>query len=320
MVSIINSQRSPFSKAINADDLIFFSPALTKKETRLYHFCKIFSEHIRSHAGSPINMTTWFRNITFDIMGDLGFGKSFALSHDLDSVAKEHSVITSLQQAFRVIGLMTPIVWMIGLIVPLALVLPWATERWSKAMTWTATLCDERVQKVSQEIGADGKAGNDDDSNDKSTSSTASTAIFSRFILAANHDGRVSSLERLTLYGDTLVITIGGSDTTSGVLTMLFYELAAHVDVQNQLREEIASADISFDEPVSPEMLNRIAQRKIPYLDACINETMRMHPVVPTGGIRQTVDKGFYLDEEWIPPDTVLVTPRWSIMRREWCS
>jgi cytochrome P450 family 628 len=265
-------------------------------------------------------MTTWFRNVTFDIMGDLGFGQSFALSHDLDSVNKTHFAITSLQQGFRLIGLLTPIPWMMCLIVPLALLLPWATQRWTKAITWTAELCDERVEKVSQAIDADEKTGSDDNSDDKNISSTTSSAIFSRIIRSANQDGGISLLERFSLYGDTMAMIIAGSDTTSGVLTMLFYELAAHVDIQNQLREEIAAADISFDEPVTPDMLNRITQRKIPYLDACINEAMRLHPVLPTGGIRQTVDKGFYLDEEWIPPDTILVTPRWSIMRREWCS
>ncbi|OTB17918.1 hypothetical protein K445DRAFT_9769 [Daldinia sp. EC12] len=58
-----------------------------------------------------------------------------------------------------------------------------------------------------------------------------------------------------------------------------------------------------------------LALERLPLLDACINEALRLYPVVPTGGIRQTTDRGIMIDGKWIPPYTVIVAPRWSIGR-----
>jgi cytochrome P450 len=55
----------------------------------------------------------------------------------------------------------------------------------------------------------------------------------------------------------------------------------------------------------------------LPYLNAILNESLRLHPVLPTAGIRQTATEGVMVAGTYIPPYTTIVTPRYSIARRK---
>ena len=61
-----------------------------------------------------------------------------------------------------------------------------------------------------------------------------------------------------------------GHDTTSSALSRILHNLAVHSDVQEKLRQEIASSgilqgDVSFDDLMA-----------LPYLDAVCKETLRV--------------------------------------------
>jgi tryprostatin B 6-hydroxylase len=257
-------------------------------------------------------MTTWLRNIIFDLMGDLAFSKSFSFTDDLASIKKQHNATTVLGEGFAMLRLFTPIPWITGPCVTLAYMFPFVTSKWNRALTWTSDICDEKLEEAARQS----KAG-------FTAAAEGRNDVFSRFIRSASLDGDSASLDRMSLYGDALTVTVAGSDTTAEVLTMLLYELASQAEVQEQLRKEIAISGFALpgsDEKIvnNPEMLSNLALlQKIPFLDACINEAMRLYPAVPTGSMRQTVDKGFRLGDKWIPPNTVLVTPRWTMGRRK---
>jgi len=55
----------------------------------------------------------------------------------------------------------------------------------------------------------------------------------------------------------------------------------------------------------------------LPLLDAIIQETLRMHPPVPSGLPRDTPREGMYIDGVFIPPDTHVSCPTWTIQRDE---
>ncbi|GJE84229.1 cytochrome P450 [Phanerochaete sordida] len=77
------------------------------------------------------------------------------------------------------------------------------------------------------------------------------------------------------LHDEILNIFLAGRDTTAGTLTFVIYFLSQHPDVLRRLRQEILDT-------VGPE--NRPSYddiKKMKYLRAVLNETMRLYPSVP---------------------------------------
>ena len=52
------------------------------------------------------------------------------------------------------------------------------------------------------------------------------------------------------------------------------------------------------------------------FLNACIEETLRLYPVLPSAGARQTKERGITVAGHYIPPYTTVIAPRYSIGRR----
>ena len=101
-------------------------------------------------------------------------------------------------------------------------------------------------------------------------------------------------------------------------LTTLCYELAQRPSLQDRLRQEIAEAGLGKIREAGQgfkEIKDTTTLAELPLLNATITEVLRLYPQLPTAGIRQTVDKGVMIAGRWIPPQTVIVAPRWSIAR-----
>lgn len=62
---------------------------------------------------------------------------------------------------------------------------------------------------------------------------------------------------------------------------------------------------------------NRTDLQRCDYLTAVINETLRLHPPVPTGGYRQSPPDGITIAGTYIPGGVTIVAPRYSLARLE---
>lgn len=82
------------------------------------------------------------------------------------------------------------------------------------------------------------------------------------------------------------------------------YYLATHPAVYAKLQKEVDEAYGVHD----------IAQ-PLPYLEAVINETLRLKPVVPSGQMRVTPPEGLFIDEVFIPGNTIVVVPQYLLQR-----
>lgn len=106
--------------------------------------------------------------------------------------------------------------------------------------------------EVEEEIGGDGSAG-------------GKTEFFGK------------KLRQDEIVGQCLIMYIAGLETTSSALQFLFYLLAKHEDVQNKLIKEI---DDMFKESNkdNDSSLGFEDVQKLPYLQAVIQESLRMYP------------------------------------------
>ncbi|KAI8650453.1 hypothetical protein NCS57_01379100 [Fusarium keratoplasticum] len=115
----------------------------------------------------------------------------------------------------------------------------------------------------------------------------------------------------LNLHGDAHLIVVAGSDTTAVTITSLFYELSQRLDICSQLQEEI-------DEYKKEHKKSDYASLShLKLLQACIDETLRLHPVVPSGLQRMTPPEGLQIGDTFIPGDTIVQVPSYTLQRDE---
>lgn len=73
------------------------------------------------------------------------------------------------------------------------------------------------------------------------------------------------------------------------------------------MREELNSIDIR----------DYHALQHLKQLNACINETLRLNPAVPSAGLRNPPKGGMTVDGTFIPEGTTICTPQYSLFRGE---
>lgn len=97
------------------------------------------------------------------------------------------------------------------------------------------------------------------------------------------------------------------SDTTAPSLTLLFYFLARYPEHVERIYAEIQTVNI--EDPT--------ALAALPHLTGTINEAMRLLPAVLTFSSRVTPPEGLVIDGTYIPGNTKICAPRYTIGRRE---
>jgi cytochrome P450 len=91
------------------------------------------------------------------------------------------------------------------------------------------------------------------------------------------------------------------------VLIGLFSELARKPECAEDIYEELQDVDIN----------NTKILAKLPCLNAAITEALRLYPILPTGGSRKTGKNGLMIGNVFIPPETIVIGPRFTIQRRK---
>jgi len=86
---------------------------------------------------------------------------------------------------------------------------------------------------------------------------------------------------------DGILAIVAGSDTAAIALSQVFYFLIRNPRCMKRLSEEIDSKYPGATDPT----LDFATQAEMPYLNACINEAMRLYPAV-LSGLQRTADSG----------------------------
>ena len=122
--------------------------------------------------------------------------------------------------------------------------------------------------------------------------------MLDRFIQTRDTDPDVVDQDRLFSY--TMINVAAGSDTTAITLRSVLYYILRHPNSHGRLRKEISSSSLQV--PVSWN-----ATQSLPYLDAVIRESMRLHPAVGLP-LERVVDKrGLELPNGLsLPPGTIV--------------
>jgi cytochrome P450 len=110
------------------------------------------------------------------------------------------------------------------------------------------------------------------------------------------------------LWGESNLLIIAGSDTTSTALASAFFYLVHNPGTLDKLSQEIMSTFSDVEDIISGPTLSSCH-----YLRAVIDEAMRLSP--PVGGIlpREVLAGGLDIDGVFIPEGSVVGTPHYAL-------
>lgn len=114
----------------------------------------------------------------------------------------------------------------------------------------------------------------------------------------------------------TTSIALAGSDTTAISLSAVFYHLLRNPGALEKLRREVEEA-VESGVIADAEVFSWADAQKLPYLDACIKETFRIHPAISLNLERVTPPEGIDIEGEYIPGGTVVSCNPWVLQRRK---
>ncbi|KAI1878404.1 uncharacterized protein JN550_000586 [Neoarthrinium moseri] len=227
------------------------------------------------------NMADWCNYLAMDILGDLCFGKAF---HMLEKPDNRYALeLVSLATTRHSICGTMPLVGKLGL--DKVLFHKIAAGR-AKYMAYSKSQLTERT-----------KLGDETDRRD-----------FFYYLLKAKDPETGLGFTTPELWGESNLLIIAGSDTTSTAMAAtLFYLVRSPASLQ-KVTEEIRSKFSDVEEIHQGPVLASCT-----YLRACIDEAMRMSPSV--GGIvpREVLPGGIEIDGEFIPEGTVVGVPHYTI-------
>ena len=141
----------------------------------------------------------------------------------------------------------------------------------------------------------------------------------SSWLIDGSKENNSIEKDRLWLNGDSIALIVAGrhvcqarskdtfgqlisySDTVASTLIYLFYRLALDPQQAQKVRTELESLSSIYDAK---------ALKSLNHLNGVINETLRLHPSVPTGGYRESPAQGIKIAGRFIPGHTTIVAPR----------
>ncbi|KAJ7315041.1 cytochrome P450 monooxygenase [Mycena albidolilacea] len=129
--------------------------------------------------------------------------------------------------------------------------------------------------------------------------------------LQAGKDDGGELMGRAELTAEALTLLIAGSDTTSNSTCAIIHHLAANPSTQATLQAELDEQLGTEDELVA----NAEQVKRLPYLDACINEGLRIHSTSALGLPRVVPEGGLVIGDRAFPAGAVLSVPSYSIHR-----
>lgn len=233
------------------------------------------------------NMADWFNYLTYDVMGELCFGKSF----DMLCASGKRRVIGLVDRAaYRhyVCGLWMPLdSWHLDQIFIRKL----TRDRWNFIMNSRKEANERAMERT--------KAGRE------------AKKDFFYYLLNAKDPETGKGLTTPELWGEANVLMIAGSDTTSTTLAATVFYLVRNPEAMQTLQKEVRGAFNAVEDIVTGSKLNELL-----YLKACVDEALRLAPAVPGALPREVMEGGATVDGVFLPAGTDCGTPIYAIHRR----
>ncbi|KAL5532689.1 hypothetical protein ACEPAF_4463 [Sanghuangporus sanghuang] len=272
-----NERRKLWNHGFTSASMKELQPAV---ESRVLELVEELGKQASREEETSLDLAQWMASFTYDFMGDMVFGGGFSFMRNGDEVG----VRGLLEGTLKVIGLLEHAPWIVGLLRNVAKV----SEKGRKYHAFGMRCYDTR-----KEQGATKR---------------------DLFHYITNEDG----LERMEVPRDQglneiFAAIIAGADTTSTVLGGLFFHLLSNPAVMERLQKEV---DSEFPR-AEGEPFDAVKLAGMPYLNAVINEALRLQPPLPTSLQRSPLEGsgGKQVAGRFVPENTALYVPLYVLQR-----
>ncbi|KAL3479193.1 cytochrome P450 [Aspergillus californicus] len=237
----------------------------------------------------PLDMSKWFEWLTFDIIGELTFGEPFNATRD----NKSHPWVSILLDA-TYSGSIFNLRKRLAFVGPLL--------RWMPYISATARAAvDSITQHGAMTLAKTRKR------IEVGPAQSSDRAPVDDFLAHAIRAGGASDTE---LANQAMVMLTAGAETSATALTAVLWYLSQPENAHclTRLREEIRTA---FQ--ANPADMTGDATARLPYLNAVLEETMRLFPPSPVGPPRVSPPGGEYVDGTFVPGGIYVSADVWAI-------
>jgi len=215
-----------------------------------------------------IDILPWLSKMTLDVIGLAGFNYQFnALSEDSDKETNE--LHRAFATAFRPETRM-PLIPIIRGMVPALRFLPADRDAEIAGAKQTMT-------RIGHELLEDSRASVMSEKSSSFAKDSWKGRDLLSLLVRANMATDLPSSQRMCdddVVAQVPTFLVAGHETTSVATTWALFALTKRPDVQERLRVELLN--VSTENPTMDQL------NALPYLDAVVRETMRLHPPVPS--------------------------------------
>ncbi|KAB5539232.1 averantin oxidoreductase [Coniochaeta sp. 2T2.1] len=263
----------------------FSQKALLEQESIIRGYVDLLIEKLKPYAksGEPVNLCDWLNFTTFDIIGDMAFGEPFGclkdgVFHSWVSLITETIKAGAFEQATRRMfqvgsALQRGLVWFI----PTSL-----RQKRFLHLEMSKEKCLKRMDEGLRREHRD----------------------FLYYILRQNDKTAQVSKDEIIL--NSALFIVAGSETTASLLSGMFMWLMRTPHAYKKLTTEIRTR---FP---TAEKMKFLDLQECTYMNACIDEALRIFPPVPTGLTRTVPAGGDTVVGEWLPGGTTVSVHSWS--------
>ncbi|KAF1834540.1 cytochrome P450 [Decorospora gaudefroyi] len=264
----------------------FSKRALMEQEPILWGYVDLFVTRLRemAHKGEPANMVSWFNFCTFDIIGDLSFGEPFGCLREGEGSESAHWVVL-IYQAIK------------------SGAIEQATRRYAKPGSLAQKFLMWCIPKAVRERRFR-HLHNSTEKTVKRLQTKTDHRDFIWYILKQREKKNEVSDDEVIM--NAALFIVAGSETTATELCGLTNYLLRNPEKFKKLKDEVrgackTAADINMD-----------VLGSLPYLNACIEEGLRIFPPVPIGLLRTVPAGGALIDGYFVPGNTSVCVSSWG--------
>ncbi|RFU26472.1 hypothetical protein B7463_g9863, partial [Scytalidium lignicola] len=256
-----------------------------------------------SIPGSTVDYRSWTNFFSLDAIADIGLSKRLGfldqghdrcLSERLDGQVMEVNFRDCLYAVSRAqSGIVWSYSWYKTLVKITKLVSPFYRGLWRLNDSWDGIvlhLMRERLQRY--------KNGEKLDDFFQS--------------LMEDKNGKPQHLDFGEIYAEVSIMMNAGSTTTAIAMANVLYQLLRNPECLKKLRREIDGVVDTDEIVVSYDKI-----RHLPYLRACLDESLRLFPPTAHGLPRSTPEEGWLIRGEFIPGNTTVAVSAYVAHRDE---